>query len=256
MYAAHHGSATKRPRDKNPTLQTRSKPLKLHTPNSVNQDGSKPPVNVPPGKRVAFYCRVSTSDGRQTTENQIADLTAIARQLGWQVTEVITDEASGTKGRARRPGYDRLLTAIMRREIDLIAVWSVDRLARSLAELVAFLGEVQNRGIDLYLHRQAVDTSTPAGRALFHLLGVFAEFERNLIADRVRAGIQRAKSEGKRLGRPALADAIRQRVEQELRRGTPIRAIARNLKIAPITVRRIRSEITGFDEISNARNDT
>ncbi|MFN4275861.1 MAG: recombinase family protein [Ferrovibrio sp.] len=191
-----------------------------------------------------MYCRVSTADGRQTVANQIADLTAVADRLGWQVTEVITDEASGTKGREKRPGYDRLLTAITRREIDMVAVWGVDRLARSLSELVGLLAEVQNRGVDLYLHRQAVDTSTPAGRALFHMLGVFAEFERALIVDRVQAGLQRAKAEGKRLGRPALPDAIRLRIERELRRDTPVRSIARKFKIAPVTVRRIRAELS------------
>lgn len=187
---------------------------------------------------------MSTADGRQTVANQIADLTAVADRLGWQVTEVITDEASGTKGREKRPGYDRLLTAITRREIDMVAVWGVDRLARSLSELVGLLAEVQNRGVDLYLHRQAVDTSTPAGRALFHMLGVFAEFERALIVDRVQAGLQRAKAEGKRLGRPALPDAIRLRIERELRRDTPVRSIARKFKIAPVTVRRIRAELS------------
>ncbi|MFN4310075.1 MAG: recombinase family protein [Ferrovibrio sp.] len=189
-----------------------------------------------------MYCRVSTADGRQTVANKIADLTAVADRLGWQVTEVITDEASGTKGREKRPGYDRLLTAITRREIDMVAVWSVDRLARSLSELVGFLAEVQNRGVDLYLHRQAVDTSTPAGRALFHMLGVFAEFERALIVDRVRAGLQRAKAEGRRLGRPALSDTLRLHVEHDLKQQKPIRAIARKFKIAPITVRRIRTQ--------------
>lgn len=202
--------------------------------------GSKPSVFVPSGKRVALYCRVSTANGRQTVANQIADLTAVADRLGWQVTEVITDEASGTKGREKRPGYDRLLTAITRREIDMVAVWGVDRLARSLSELVGFLAEVQNRGVDLYLHQQAVDTSTPAGRALFQMLGVFAEFERALIVDRVRAGLQRAKAEGKRLGRPALADAMRRRIVRALGLGRPVRAIAREFGIAPITVRRIR----------------
>lgn len=180
-----------------------------------------------------------------TVANQIADLTAVADRLGWHVIEVIADEASGTKGREKRPGYDRLLTAITRREIDMVAVWGVDRLARSLSELVGFLAEVQNRGVDLYLHRQAIDTSTPAGRALFHMLGVFAEFERALIIDRVRAGLQRAKSEGKRLGRPAISDAIRLRVAQELHRRTPVRSIARKFRIAPVTVRRIRAELSG-----------
>lgn len=242
--SARRSTPTASRRDKNPSVEQAPKPAKTLVGFKPVLAGSKTPVIVPSGKRVAIYARVSTGDGRQTTANQIADLTAVAERLGWQVTEVITDEASGAKGRDRRPGYDRLLTAITRREIDMVAVWSVDRLARSLAELVAFLGEVQNRGVDLYLHRQAVDTSTPAGRALFGMLAIFAEFERSLIVDRVRAGLQRAKVEGKQLGRPALADSIRLSVERELKRDTPVRAIARKFKIAPVTVRRIRAEFT------------
>lgn len=229
-------------RDKNPSLQPQPKPAKMAGRATPVRTGSKSSVNVPPGKRVAFYCRVSTNDGRQTVANQIADLTAMADRLDWNVIEVITEEASGIKNRDRRPGYDRLLTAITRREIDMVAVWSVDRLARSLSELVSFLGEVQNRGVDLYLHRQAIDTSTPAGRALLHMLGVFAEFERALIVDRVRAGLHRAKIEGRRLGRPSLSDVVRQRVEHDLRRNLPVRAIARKHKIAPASVRRIRAD--------------
>lgn len=129
------------------------------------------------------------------------------------------------------------------REIDMVAVWSVDRLARSLSELVGFLAEAQNRGVDLNLRRQAIDTSTSAGRALFRMLGIFAEFERTLIVDRVRAGLQRARFEGKRLGRPALADNIRLRVERGLKRKTPVRSIARKFKIAPVPVRRIRAAL-------------
>lgn len=230
-------------RDKNPSRQPQPKPAKMAGRATPVPAGSKPSVNVPPGKRVALYCRVSTADGRQTVANQIADLNSVADRLGWHVTEIIADEASGVKGREKRPGYDRLLTAITRREIDMVAVWSVDRLARSLAELVGFLAEVQNRGVDLYLHRQAIDTSTPAGRALFHMLGVFAEFERALIADRVRAGLQRAKANGKRLGRPTLPASIRIKIERELKRETPVRAVARKFCVAPVTIRRIRSEL-------------
>lgn len=231
-------------RDKNPSRQPQPKPAKMAGRATPVRTGSKPHVSVPPGKRVALYCRVSTADGRQTVANQIADLTAVAERLGWHVVEVITDTASGSKSREKRSGYNRLLTAITRREIDMVAVWSVDRLARSLSELVSFLAETQNRGVDLYLHRQAVDTSTPAGRALFQMLGIFAEFERALIVDRVCAGLQRARSEGKRLGRPATSQQIRDRVRRELARGTSIRAIARMTKLAPVSVRRIRAENT------------
>src|SRR5215212_8519864 len=143
-------------------------------------------------KRVALYGRISTDGKNQTVENQLRELQAVGARLGWLVVAVYTDEGvSGAKGRDKRPGYDALLKGIARLEFDLIAAWSVCRLGRSLQDLVAFLGEVQNRQIGLYLHVQGLDTTTPAGRALFGMLGVFSEFERAMIRDRVLAGLDR-----------------------------------------------------------------
>jgi DNA invertase Pin-like site-specific DNA recombinase len=115
-------------------------------------------------KRVAVYLRVSTID--QDVENQRRELIEAATRHGWNVVAEYSDEGvSGAKGRDKRPGFDRLCKAITRREVDLVAAWSVDRLGRSLAQLVTFLGELHGAGCDLYLHRQGLDTSTPAGRA-------------------------------------------------------------------------------------------
>jgi DNA invertase Pin-like site-specific DNA recombinase len=151
--------------------------------------------------RAALYLRVSTDN--QTTSNQYRELWAAAARAGWTIAEVFEDNGiSGAKGRDERPGFDRLLRSVLRREIDVVMAWSVDRLGRSLQDLVAFLGELRAVGCDLYLHQQGVDTTTPAGRALFQMLGVFAEFERAIIQERVRAGIARARAEGKHLGRP------------------------------------------------------
>src|SRR3981081_1602120 len=112
-------------------------------------------------KRMALYLRVSTAE--QTVENQRRELQAIAERHGWQIVAEFVDEGiSGTKGRCRRPGYDRLLRGVARREFDQVAAWSVDRLGRSLQDLVTFLGELQGKGVDLYLHQQGIDTSTPA----------------------------------------------------------------------------------------------
>src|SRR5439155_16462846 len=123
-------------------------------------------------KRVALYLRVSTGD--QTIENQERDLREAAQRRGWQIVEVYQDEGiSGAKGRDKRPAFDRLHKAIIRREVDVVATWSVDRLGRSLPDLIAFLGEVQGAGCDLYLHRQGLDTGTPAGKAMFQMMGVF-----------------------------------------------------------------------------------
>jgi DNA invertase Pin-like site-specific DNA recombinase len=130
-------------------------------------------------KRVALYGRISTDTRKQAVDSQLRELQAVGARLGWIVVAVFTDEGvSGAKGRDKRPGLDALLKGVARREFDLIAAWSVCRLGRSLQDLIGFLGEIQARGVDLYLHQQALDTSTPSGRAMFQLLGVFAEFER------------------------------------------------------------------------------
>ena len=145
-------------------------------------------------KHAAIYARVSTRE--QTTENQLVALREVAKRAGWAiVAEFVDDGISGAKGRDKRPEFDALCKAITRREIDIVLSWSVDRLGRSLQHLVTFLGELQGADVDLYLHQQGVDTTTPAGRALFQMMGIFAEFERSIIRERVKSGIERAKAE-------------------------------------------------------------
>ena len=109
-----------------------------------------------------------------------------------------------------------MLKAAVRRKFDMIAAWSVDRLGRSLQDLVAFLGELKAAGVDLFLHQQALDTSTPSGRALFQMLGVFAEFEAAMIRERTRAGLARARAQGKRLGRPPVKEGVTAAVRRSL----------------------------------------
>jgi DNA invertase Pin-like site-specific DNA recombinase len=194
-------------------------------------------------KRVALYARVST-DKAQTVENQLRELQAVALRLGWTVVAVYTDEGiSGAKGRDKRPGLDALLKGVARREFDLIATWSVCRLGRSLPDLVNFLGDVQAKGVDLYLHVQGLDTSTPSGRMLFQMLGVFAEFERAMIRDRVVAGLNRVRGT-KRLGRPPLSDAKVEQIKQALMAGRGIRATARATSASTTSVMRIARSIT------------
>ncbi len=151
-----------------------------------------------------------------------------------------TDEGvSGAKGRDGRPGLDALCGAVARREVDLVAAWSVDRLGRSLQDLVGFLGEPRAKGVDLYLHVQGLDTSTPAGRAMFGMLGVFAEFERAMTQERVRAGLERARARGRRLGRPpALGPRQRRQVRLDREAGMSLRALARRYGTTAPTVRR------------------
>jgi DNA invertase Pin-like site-specific DNA recombinase len=124
-------------------------------------------------KRVALYLRVSTTE--QTVENQQRELEAVAERHGWNVVAVLTDAGiSGSKGRDKRPGYDGLCRGIARREFDQVAAWSVDRLGRSLQELVAFLGEMHAKGVGLYLHQQGIDTATPADRCGYSQNGKIA----------------------------------------------------------------------------------
>ena len=144
-------------------------------------------------KTAALYLRVST--GEQTVENQRQELLSAAERRGWRIVAEFRDEGvSGANGRDKRPGFDRLCRAVVRHQFDIVAAWSVDRLGRSLQDLVACLGELHGAGVDLYLDRQGVDTSTPAGKALFQMLGVFAEFERSIIQERIAAGIMRARA--------------------------------------------------------------
>jgi DNA invertase Pin-like site-specific DNA recombinase len=187
-------------------------------------------------KRVALYLRVST-DG-QTTENQRRELMQVAERAGWQVVEVYEDAGiSGAKGRAERPAFDRLHKDAVRRRFDLVMAWSVDRLGRSLSDLLRFLEELRGAGMGLYLHKQALDTTTPSGKMMFQMLGVFAEFERSLIQERVRAGLARAKAEGTRLGRPSVVDARKLKIIREGKKaGLSVRKIAAKAGLSVGTV--------------------
>jgi DNA invertase Pin-like site-specific DNA recombinase len=192
-------------------------------------------------RRAALYVRVSTSDRGQSVENQLQPLQEAAARLGWSIVAVFRDEGiSGAKGRQSRPGLDALLKGVARREFDLVAAWSVCRLGRSLSDLIGLLGELRSRDIDLYLHQQALDTSTPSGRMLFGMLSVFSEFERAMIRDRVLAGLDRARSSGKRLGRPPTTPFKVQRIRAALGEGRGVRETARLLKVSAAKVSEVR----------------
>jgi DNA invertase Pin-like site-specific DNA recombinase len=179
----------------------------------------------------AMYVRCSTSD--QNTDNQELELRAIAARMGHEVVEVYRDAGiSGAKGRDRRPGFDALCRDASRRRFDVVMAWSVDRLGRNLQDLLSFLSELHTLKIDLFLYRQGLDTSTPSGRAMFQMLGVFAEFEREMIRERVLAGLARAKAQGTKLGRKRIEDADAEKVEK-----------IRTLRAAGIGVRQIGREL-------------
>jgi len=151
---------------------------------------------------------------------------------------------SGAKGRDERPQFDRLCRDATKRQFDAIMAWSVDRLGRSLQDLVKFLSEIHALKIDLYLHQQGLDTTTPAGKAMFQMIGVFAEFERAMIQERVRAGLARAKAEGKQLGRPKVDEVTETAIREALRRKNRpgILKIAKELGVGTSTVQRIAAE--------------
>jgi DNA invertase Pin-like site-specific DNA recombinase len=195
--------------------------------------------------RVALYLRVSTLNG-QTTLNQRRELEAVAARSGWRVVRVFEDNGiSGAKGRDKRPALDAMLKACVRREVDMVAAWSVDRLGRSLQHLVHLFAELQSLSVDLYLHPQSFDSSTPSGRALLQMSAVFAEFERAMLRERVNAGLARAKAQGKRLGRPRTRGATDARIRALRAQGMGMVAIARKLKCGGGTVWRALREGEG-----------
>jgi len=196
-------------------------------------------------KRAVLYLRVSTFD--QTTANQERELREVTERMDCHIVNVYRDHGvSGSKGRDKRPAFDKLCRDAARREFDMVMAWSVDRLGRSLQGLVEFLSEIHSLHIDLYLHQQGLDTTTPAGKAMFQMMGVFAEFERAMIQERVRAGLARARSEGKRLGRPRIDGATETAILAALKRKDRlgVRKIAVQLGVSPGTVMRVSRQLS------------
>jgi DNA invertase Pin-like site-specific DNA recombinase len=189
--------------------------------------------------RAAVYLRVSTGD--QTVENQRRELQAAAAQRGWTITASYADEGiSGAKGRDRRPGLDAMLKDATRGKFDVAMCWAVDRMGRSLADLVGTLQELHGAKVDLFLHQQAIDTTTPAGRAMFGMLGVFAEFERSMIQARVNAGLARAVAVGVRLGRPKVTAKVEAAIRERLAAGDGIMKAAKATGVGNGTVQRVK----------------
>jgi DNA invertase Pin-like site-specific DNA recombinase len=205
--------------------------------------------------RVAIYTRVST-DG-QTTENQRLELTAWAERCGHTVVGTYEDQGiSGAKGRDKRPGLDRMLKDAVKRKIDMVAAWSVDRLGRSLVDLLGTLSCLKDSSVGLFLHQQGLDTSTSAGNAMFQMLGVFAEFERAIIVERVNAGLARARvrgtKSGRAIGRPAVSDKAVQAARCALEAGSTIRQAAQMAglsvgKVGQLKREMARPEMDGAD---------
>lgn len=193
-------------------------------------------------RRVALYARVSTD--KQTTANQLLELRQAAERQGWDVVaEFIDHGISGAKGRKDRPKLDAMQKGVARKEFDVVAAWSVDRLGRSLMDLVALLQELHSTGIDLYLHQQGINTTTPAGKALFQMMGVFAEFEREMIRERVTAGMERARKHGTKsgnaIGRPSVSEAVEDRIRELRAQGLGMLKIAKEAGCGVSVVQRV-----------------
>jgi DNA invertase Pin-like site-specific DNA recombinase len=193
-------------------------------------------------KRAAIYVRVSTD--KQTVENQIRELRQIADRRGWEVVEQYQDAGiSGAKGRDSRPGLDEMLKDAQRRRFDVVMAWAIDRLGRSLIDLLGTIQTLEACGVDLYLDQQAIDTTTPAGRLMFQVTGAFAEFERSMIRQRVNAGLKRAIEQGKQLGRPKIDPSLEKRILSHLKAGKGILKVARECGVGTGTVHRIKREM-------------
>jgi DNA invertase Pin-like site-specific DNA recombinase len=193
-------------------------------------------------QRAALYLRVSTD--RQTVENQELQLRQIAERRGWEIAAVYNDAGiSGAKGRKDRPGLDRMLNDASRGKFDLVMAWAIDRIGRSLIDLLGTIQHLEACGVDLYLDQQSIDTTTPMGKLIFQVCGAFAEFERSMIQQRIHAGLKRAKAQGKTLGRPKIDEAREAAIRRLLKKGTGTKAIARETGASPSVIVRLKREL-------------
>ena len=178
--------------------------------------------------KAVIYARVSTSD--QTTENQTLELQRVAKRNGWTVEAVFEEQISGAK--KTRPALQRLLQGVVRKEFDVVMVWDVSRLGRSLRHLVELLEEFHTKGVNLYFHQQGIDTTTPSGKMMFQMCGVFAEFERSILQERVKAGLARARAQGKQLGRAPIPPVTLKKIKALRASGLSLRAISKQTGVS------------------------
>lgn len=169
-------------------------------------------------KRAALYLRVSTD--RQTVENQRQALERIAAHRGWEIVAEYSDKGiSGAKGRKDRPEFDRLLSDAGRARFDVVMAFALDRIGRSLADLLHTIRHFEDCKVDLFIDKQMLDTTTPQGKLLFAVTGAFAEFERDMIVQRVNAGLDRARAKGTRLGRPKIEAKVEAAIRKAIEKG-------------------------------------
>ena len=194
-------------------------------------------------KRVALYLRVSTD--RQTVENQRQALEEVARHRGWEIVATYSDKGiSGMKGRKDRPEFDRLLSEAARGKFDVVMAFALDRIGRSLADLLHTIRHLEECKVDLFIDKQMLDTTTPQGKLLFAVTGAFAEFERDMIIHRVNAGLARARARGVQLGRPRVDAKIEAAIRKAIAKGDKGKhKIAAQIGVGSGTVARIKAEM-------------
>ena len=184
--------------------------------------------------KAAIYSRVSTD--KQTTDNQTQELLAVAERNGWTVEAVYSDVISGAK--EKRPKLEALMTSVIRREVDVVLIWDISRLGRSLQHLLKLLDDFHAKKIDLYFHQQRIDTTTPTGKMMFVIAGAFGEWERGMIQERIKAGLARAKTQGKKLGAPTVSEKKAIKAKEMYEVGMSFRKIGRELGIHHATVKK------------------
>ena len=193
-------------------------------------------------KRVCVYARVSKTS--QSVERQISELEIVAARNEWEIVDRYIDHGiSGAKGRNARPELDRMMKDSTKRKFDVVMVWSIDRLGRSLQNLMEILNDLKSKNIDLYMDQQAIDTTTPTGSLMFSLLGAFSEFEREMIRERVVSGLDNARKKGRIGGRPtSLTDEIPSKIVELKGAGVSIRKIKDECSVGTATIYKVLRE--------------
>ena len=190
-------------------------------------------------KRVALYLRVSATEPDDST-NQLRALESVSERCDWDVVRIYEDAAiSGARGRKNRPGLDTMMRAANAKKFDMVVAWSINQLGRSLTDLLGILQSLQDKGVDLFLYQQGLDTSTTGGKAMFQMLNVFAEYERGIIRERVNAGLARARQNGSKLGRRRVKPSVEAAIRELRAQGDGILKIARTLGVGTSVVQRV-----------------
>ena len=204
---------------------------------------SKPEQRTPNVKHEARGVVPEGQHGRADGGKSNPRASTSRARRGWDVVEVYSDASiSGAKARNGRPGLDTMLKDASRRKFDVVMAWAIDRLGRSLSDLLDTIQHLEACGVDLYLDQQAIDTTTPMGKLVFQLTGAFAEFERTMIRQRIKAGLKRAVAQGVKLGRPKIDSATERKVRRQLAKGVGILKVAKSLGVGTGTVQRISKE--------------